>query len=53
MTADELDQRLLLPGRRAGVEIPRIAALAGRADDVSGDFVDVGRRKYTLRFAGG
>ncbi len=35
-----------------GIEIPRIAALAGRADDVSGGFVDVGRRKYTLRFAG-
>ena len=35
-----------------GIEIPRIAALVGRADDVSGGFVDVGRRKYTLRFAG-
>ncbi len=35
-----------------GIEIPRMAALAGRAEDVSGGFVDVGRRKYTLRFAG-
>ncbi|MEL7450742.1 MAG: efflux RND transporter permease subunit [Pseudomonadota bacterium] len=35
-----------------GVEIPQIAAIAGRANDVSGGFVDVGRRTYTLRFAG-
>lgn len=35
-----------------GVEIPRIAALAGNADDVSGGFVDIGRRQYTVRFAG-
>ncbi len=35
-----------------GIEIPRVAALAGRAEDVSGGFVDVGRRQYTLRFAG-
>ena len=35
-----------------GVEIPRVAALTGRANDVSGGFVDVGRRTYTLRFAG-
>lgn len=35
-----------------GVEIPRMAAVAGSANDVSGGFVDVGRRQYTLRFAG-
>ena len=35
-----------------GIEIPRVAALAGRANDVSGGFVEVGRRQYTLRFAG-
>ena len=35
-----------------GIQIPQVAALAGRANDVSGGFVDVGRRKYTLRFAG-
>ena len=35
-----------------GVQIPRIAALAGNADDVSGGFVDIGRRQYTVRFAG-
>ncbi len=35
-----------------GIDIPSVAALAGRANDVSGGFVDVGRRQYTLRFAG-
>jgi multidrug efflux pump subunit AcrB len=35
-----------------GIEIPAVAAVAGRAEDVSGGFVDVGRRQYTLRFAG-
>ena len=32
--------------------IPEVAQIAGRANDVSGGFVDVGRREYTLRFAG-
>jgi multidrug efflux pump subunit AcrB len=35
-----------------GIAIPDVAALAGRSRDVSGGFVDVGRRQYTLRFAG-
>ncbi len=35
-----------------GINIPSIAAIAGRANDVSGGFKDVGRRRYTLRFAG-
>ena len=35
-----------------GVNIPAVAAMAGRANDVSGGFKDVGRRRYTLRFAG-
>ncbi len=35
-----------------GIQIPQVAAIAGSANDVSGGFVDVGRRKYTLRFAG-
>ncbi len=35
-----------------GIEIPTIARSAGRANDVSGGFVDVGRRLYTLRFEG-
>ncbi len=35
-----------------GVQIPAVAAVAGSANDVSGGSVDVGRRRYTLRFAG-
>ncbi len=35
-----------------GVDITAIAAQLGRANDISGGFVDVGRRQYTLRFAG-
>ena len=35
-----------------GVGILEIANVAGRANDVSGGFIDVGRRQYTLRFAG-
>lgn len=47
-------QILFDPYRAAelGIQIPRVAALAGRANDVSGGFVDVGRRQYTLRFSG-
>jgi multidrug efflux pump subunit AcrB len=42
------------PARAAdlGVQIPRIAQAAGNAGDVSGGFVDIGRRQYTVRFAG-
>ena len=35
-----------------GVDVPAVAAQAGQANDVSAGFVDVGRRQYTLRFAG-
>jgi len=35
-----------------GIDIPSVAAIAGRANDISGGFKDVGRRRYTLRFAG-
>jgi multidrug efflux pump subunit AcrB len=44
-------QILFDPNRAAelGVQIPRIATLAGNADDVSGGFVDIGRRQYTVR----
>ncbi|MCP3673607.1 MAG: efflux RND transporter permease subunit, partial [Gammaproteobacteria bacterium] len=35
-----------------GINIPSVAAIAGRANDISGGFKDVGRRRYTLRFAG-
>ena len=42
------------PARAAelGIQIPRLAQVAGSAGDVSGGFVDIGRRQYTVRFAG-
>jgi multidrug efflux pump subunit AcrB len=52
--SDEELQIVFDPARAAelGVQIPRIAQVAGSADDVSGGFVDIGRRQYTMRFAG-
>lgn len=35
-----------------GVSLTRVAEVLGGAQDVSGGFVDVGRRRYTLRFEG-
>ena len=35
-----------------GIDIPSVASIAGSANDVSGGFVEVGRRQYTVRFAG-
>lgn len=35
-----------------GIDITNIASQVGRATDVTGGFVDVGRRQYTLRFEG-
>lgn len=35
-----------------GIELPKVAQLAGGAKNTSGGFVDVGKRRYTLRFAG-
>ena len=35
-----------------GVTVPEIAALAARANDVSGGAIEEGRRQYVLRFAG-
>jgi len=35
-----------------GIQLPQLADSIGRANDISGGFVDVGRRQYTLRFAG-
>ena len=35
-----------------GIELPKVAALAGSAKDVSAGFAEVGKRRYTLRFAG-
>ena len=51
--AEEL-QITIDPYRAAelGIQLPEVARIAGSMDDVSGGFVDVGRRTYTLRFAG-
>lgn len=35
-----------------GVDLPGTAARLGQANDVSGGFIEVGRRQYTLRFTG-
>ncbi|GAA6186667.1 efflux RND transporter permease subunit [Aliiglaciecola sp. NS0011-25] len=35
-----------------GVDITNISRILGSSNDVSGGFVDVGRRKYTIRFRG-
>lgn len=35
-----------------GVQLPMVAGLLGQSNDVSGGFVDIGRRQYTLRMAG-
>lgn len=35
-----------------GISIPQLANLVSGTTDVSGGFVDVGRRQYTLRFSG-
>jgi multidrug efflux pump subunit AcrB len=35
-----------------GVQLGTVAARTGRSADVSGGFVDVGRRQYTMRFEG-
>jgi len=52
--SEEEFQIIFDPYRAAelGVDITAISGLLGSANDVSGGFVDVGRRKYTLRFEG-
>ncbi|MDC0602728.1 efflux RND transporter permease subunit [Aliiglaciecola sp.] len=35
-----------------GIDLTNISRLLGSSNDVSGGFVDVGRRKYTMRFQG-
>lgn len=35
-----------------GIDLNEVALRAGRSTDVSGGFLDVGRRQYTLRFKG-
>ena len=50
---DEL--RIAFDANRAaelGIPIPAIVGVAGSANDVSGGFAELGRREYTLRFAG-
>ena len=46
------DHHRPLPGRGTGAALTDIAARASRSNDISGGFVDVGRRQYTLRFEG-
>ncbi|MFB3079668.1 MAG: efflux RND transporter permease subunit, partial [Lysobacterales bacterium] len=52
--APEQLQIIIDPYRAAefGLPLTEIAARASRSNDVSGGFVDVGRRQYTLRFEG-
>lgn len=52
--APEELQVIIDPYRAAeyGIELGSVAARTGRSNDVSGGFVDVGRRQYTLRFEG-
>ncbi|KGK00753.1 efflux RND transporter permease subunit [Thalassotalea sp. ND16A] len=35
-----------------GIEIPQLISLVSGTNDISGGFIDVGRRQYTLRFNG-
>lgn len=35
-----------------GIQLPEIARTVGRSSDASGGYVDVGRRRYSLRFEG-
>jgi len=35
-----------------GIGVPQVAQQAARSTDVSGGFIEAGRRQYTLRFAG-
>ncbi len=52
--APEQLQIIIDPYRAAelGLPLTDIAAQASRSNDISGGFVDVGRRQYTLRFEG-
>jgi multidrug efflux pump subunit AcrB len=52
--AEQELENLFDPYRAAelGISLPATAARLGRANDVSGGFVEVGRRQYTLRFTG-
>ncbi len=54
MGAQEELQITIDPYRAAelGVQLPNMATLVSGANDVSGGFVDIGRRQYTIRFEG-
>ncbi len=51
---DEEFQIIFDPYRAAelGIDLTNVSRMLGASNDVSGGFVEVGRRKYTLRFAG-
>lgn len=51
---DEEFQIIFDPFKAAqlGIDLTSVTSMLGTANDVSGGFVDVGRRRYTLRFAG-
>ena len=51
----EQELEILFDPRRAaqlGIPLTETAAKLGQANDVSGGFVEIGRRQYTLRFTG-
>ncbi len=51
----ERDLRITFDPYRAaalGIDVPTLAQMTGGNTDVSGGFQDVGRRRYTIRFAG-
>lgn len=51
---EQILEILFDPSRAAqlGIDLPQTAARLGQANDVSGGFVEVGRRQYALRFTG-
>lgn len=53
-TGEQVLEILFDPYRAAqlGIDLPDTASRLGKANDVSGGYVEVGRRQYTLRFTG-
>ena len=52
---NEYEVRITIDAYKAaglGIELPKAAILAGGNDDVSGGNIDVGKRRYTLRYTG-
>ncbi len=53
-SAEELQIRIdPYKAAQFGLELNTIASIANQSNDISGGFIDVGRRQYTLRFEGG